>query len=41
MVHGLVVKLGYDANIPFVNALIAMYMIGVGRCPWQKRCSMI
>jgi pentatricopeptide repeat protein len=28
MVHGFVVKLGYDANIPLVNALIAMY----GRC---------
>ncbi|KAK3118680.1 hypothetical protein QOZ80_9BG0704020 [Eleusine coracana subsp. coracana] len=25
MVHGFVVKLGYDANVPLVNALIAMY----------------
>lgn len=28
MVHGFVVKLGYDANVPLVNALIAMY----GKC---------
>jgi pentatricopeptide repeat protein len=28
MVHGFMVKLGYDANIPFVNAFIAMH----GRC---------
>ncbi|EAY80537.1 hypothetical protein OsI_35717 [Oryza sativa Indica Group] len=28
MVHGFVVKLGFDANVPMVNALITMY----GRC---------
>ncbi|KAM3311404.1 hypothetical protein ACQJBY_031837 [Aegilops geniculata] len=28
MVHGFVVKLGFDANLPLVNALIAMY----GKC---------
>ncbi|CAL4988953.1 unnamed protein product [Urochloa decumbens] len=28
MVHGFVIKLGFDANIPLVNALIAMY----GKC---------
>uniref|UniRef100_A0ACD5X5R8 Uncharacterized protein n=1 Tax=Avena sativa TaxID=4498 RepID=A0ACD5X5R8_AVESA len=28
MVHGFVVKLGFDANIPLVNALVAMY----GKC---------
>ncbi|XP_062198000.1 pentatricopeptide repeat-containing protein At3g12770-like [Phragmites australis] len=28
MVHGFVLKLGFDANIPLVNALIAMY----GKC---------
>ncbi|CAN6362608.1 unnamed protein product [Urochloa humidicola] len=28
MVHGYVIKLGFDANIPLVNALIAMY----GKC---------
>ncbi|KAL6645949.1 hypothetical protein ACP70R_017557 [Stipagrostis hirtigluma subsp. patula] len=28
MVHGFVVKLGFDANVPLVNALIAMY----GKC---------
>ncbi|KAF8711333.1 hypothetical protein HU200_029361 [Digitaria exilis] len=28
MVHGFVIKLGFDANLPLVNALIAMY----GKC---------